>query len=63
METREFQVCIYFDRAEGQNIQTSYKTYLEYYKHLGWHLLNKAPMLPEMPKPDKDQVMETEFMM
>ena len=61
MQDRDFQVCIYFDSPEGQQIQTSYSTYLSYYKLLGWHLLNKAPEMPGLPDRDKPAIMQTEL--
>lgn len=61
MQCRDFQVCIYFDKPEGQQIQTSYSTYRSYYKPIGWHLLNKAPELPGLPEHIKPANIQTEL--
>uniref|UniRef100_A0A6M3KKJ0 Uncharacterized protein n=1 Tax=viral metagenome TaxID=1070528 RepID=A0A6M3KKJ0_9ZZZZ len=40
------QVYICFDGPDGLVIQTSFATYLNYYRFLGWELLGEAVELP-----------------
>ena len=42
----DIQVYVYFDDPDDLVIQTTYGTYLSYYRHIGWQLLGKAAELP-----------------
>ena len=50
MMNSEVQVFVYFDDPDDQVIQTTYSTYLSYYRHIGWQLLGKAAELPLVPE-------------
>lgn len=46
----ETQVIIYLDDPRGQLIQTSYDSWMHYYRLIGYQLQGEAPELPSMPR-------------
>jgi hypothetical protein len=45
------QVYIYFEDPEGQVMQVSYREYRNYWRFIGWTLMDKASILPGFEEP------------